>query len=429
MEVQMRKSLFFCVPFLAAFLLFISSNFAEEITYDNYIKYLPLSYPRIISQTKASKELNLYGDPKNDHDYDGIDDDRWKRLRALCKKFSPELYKNTSYSIPLNFMAVVNKTPLLHIDTWDLKGAEKKIIERNSINFAFTDNHLPFHSASLDSSMLFPKNNDTLNCLGKSLRSAFFHIVPFLKSHRENICDEDYKLLNLIREFDPQRKRTAKADPNQVTFKVLYFDFPGEDEKSWKKEYKNIISGSLPESYEKYSGLYAHPFIHQKKEKDGKVGYEFVIQYWFFYPFNDGANNHEGDWEHINVIITIYDEKQPDKLLSKEEIQGILKTEGQTVNDNQLFIKRVEYYFHHKVMILDYMKPNVYLTENKWKKEKKESIVEEKRNEETIWDEIRDRAWEGIEDRETLEINRQPIGYIGGDDKGLACFQHPFGSY
>jgi hypothetical protein len=29
-----------------------------------------------------------------------------------------------------------------------------------------------------------------------------------------------------------------------------------------------------------------------------------VIQYWFFYPFNDWGNDHEGDWEHINVRIS-----------------------------------------------------------------------------------------------------------------------------
>lgn len=27
-----------------------------------------------------------------------------------------------------------------------------------------------------------------------------------------------------------------------------------------------------------------------------------VLQYWFFYPFDDGPNDHEGDWEHINII-------------------------------------------------------------------------------------------------------------------------------
>ena len=28
------------------------------------------------------------------------------------------------------------------------------------------------------------------------------------------------------------------------------------------------------------------------------------MQYWFFYPWNDGGNNHEGDWEHINVVVS-----------------------------------------------------------------------------------------------------------------------------
>ena len=29
-----------------------------------------------------------------------------------------------------------------------------------------------------------------------------------------------------------------------------------------------------------------------------------VVQYWFFYVFNDGGNNHEGDWEGIQLIFT-----------------------------------------------------------------------------------------------------------------------------
>lgn len=30
---------------------------------------------------------------------------------------------------------------------------------------------------------------------------------------------------------------------------------------------------------------------------------QIEIQYWFFYPYNDGWNDHEGDWEHITVIV------------------------------------------------------------------------------------------------------------------------------
>ncbi len=53
-------------------------------------------------------------------------------------------------------------------------------------------------------------------------------------------------------------------------------------------------------------------------------GSETVIQYWFFYPFNASANRHEGDWEHINVVL---DSQDP----------------------NIASITRVEYYFHEEV--------------------------------------------------------------------------------
>jgi hypothetical protein len=59
--------------------------------------------------------------------------------------------------------------------------------------------------------------------------------------------------------------------------------------------------------------VYAHPFMHQGVH---------VIQYWFFYPFNDWINNHEGDWEHINVVITSDDPHTAE-------------------------ISRIIYYFHH----------------------------------------------------------------------------------
>ena len=28
-----------------------------------------------------------------------------------------------------------------------------------------------------------------------------------------------------------------------------------------------------------------------------------AIQYWFYFPFNEWINHHEGDWEHVNVIL------------------------------------------------------------------------------------------------------------------------------
>ena len=81
----------------------------------------------------------------------------------------------------------------------------------------------------------------------------------------------------------------------------MFFDFPGHDESSWKAEYRDPISGNLPRSYSGAAKIYAHPLI-VAVPGTGKESqtYEFAIQYWFFYPFNDGGNNHEGDWEHLS---------------------------------------------------------------------------------------------------------------------------------
>jgi len=49
-----------------------------------------------------------------------------------------------------------------------------------------------------------------------------------------------------------------------------------------------------PESEYQDGTTYAHLFKYKSY---------YVIQYWFFYPFNYAANRHEGDWEHINVIL------------------------------------------------------------------------------------------------------------------------------
>ena len=62
-------------------------------------------------------------------------------------------------------------------------------------------------------------------------------------------------------------------------------------------------------------------YPHLFKLEDGKT----VIQFWYFYPFNDFINNHEGDWEHINVVLS------SDDTLSAE-------------------IVWIDYYFHYKVI-------------------------------------------------------------------------------
>ena len=93
---------------LAIVVLGITSSLsAKEIPRNGYIKYLPITYPKIMSQTEATKFFTLYGD-KNDPAYqdvdpmDGIDDRRFRVLEKLAVRFAPYLVQNTS-DAPMNF--------------------------------------------------------------------------------------------------------------------------------------------------------------------------------------------------------------------------------------------------------------------------------------------------------------------------------------
>ncbi len=87
-----------------------------------------------------------------------------------------------------------------------------------------------------------------------------------------------------------------------------HFNYPGvredDDEgisKNWYHYYFSTTHpkrGAAPE--------FSHTaYVHIFDKGDGNV----VIQYYYFYPFNDFQNNHEGDWQHINVIV---DSHNPD---------------------------------------------------------------------------------------------------------------------
>jgi hypothetical protein len=74
-------------------------------------------------------------------------------------------------------------------------------------------------------------------------------------------------------------------------------DAPGDDRTEggrtrWRKRWDSLVEDkTFPPTQ------YAHLFWLNRAE--GLLG----IQYWFFYPFNEWINRHEGDWEHVNVIL------------------------------------------------------------------------------------------------------------------------------
>jgi hypothetical protein len=82
------------------------------------------------------------------------------------------------------------------------------------------------------------------------------------------------------------------ANGNRIEY---WIDCPGDDRVShgisdWRRRWR--------EAADRTPTQYAHMFWLNRARG------ELVIQYWFFYPFNEWLNHHEGDWEHVNVVVS-----------------------------------------------------------------------------------------------------------------------------
>jgi hypothetical protein len=94
----------------------------------------------------------------------------------------------------------------------------------------------------------------------------------------------------LTEDFDPDTPRVATDYARAVElrtdqFEVLFFDFPGHDEETWKGVYRNPVTKQLRTEYHDAIKAYRHPFIDDVISDDGiHLGYKFVMQYWFYYP-------------------------------------------------------------------------------------------------------------------------------------------------
>ena len=226
---------------------------SQEIPRDEYMKYIPLKYPKIIRQTKASVKMDLFGSPPGseylDMDLDGIDDCRHKVLLDLAVRFAPYLVLNSTL-IPMDFrlfMEREEKFPLF-VDTWNVSGN-------------------PFERVSCEKIDWHTLSRSTLE--------------------------------TLLETFDPfapgAAYRSGAVAPEAAEFQVMYFDFPGDGEETWKQKFEDQRSKALPQEFEDFAKVFVHPFLESVESSvtQGR-GYAFVLQYWFFYPYNDGGNNHRG---------------------------------------------------------------------------------------------------------------------------------------
>ncbi len=89
---------------------------------------------------------------------------------------------------------------------------------------------------------------------------------------------------------------------------LQYFvDAPGDDRKeqglsNWRHRWRAIMNGdpmanAPPEALDYAPTQHAH--VSWFNRDKGLL----ALEYWFYYPYNEWINHHEGDWEHITVIL------------------------------------------------------------------------------------------------------------------------------
>jgi hypothetical protein len=379
-----------------------------EMAKEKYFGYVPLQYPRIVRQTEGDSLFQLYGDRqakgyRDEEPKDGIDDERGRLLQALGVRFAPFLIRNTS-NVPMDMQKTqqIAGTTTLTIDRWDIH-ASAKLTGTETVDFGkLASQPCPAGAISRDS---------------------------LLKVIRGGTAMEDCRVLQLLQEFNPNRPlnerfNTAAVPAEEDPFSVLYWNWPGAGPQSWRKAFESPSTGELRSEFKDAISVYVHPFISTVTETgSGVPTYEFIMQYWFFYPYNDAGNKHEGDWEHINVVIS--PRSQVAKAQTAQQVRAFLTHRPDDLEgDDPVVIRRIDYYFHENVMPLDYSRPNAYASKEEWRREFHQ-LPKEKLGMKEIAAEVRFRAWA---DPGETRVNTHPIGYIGADSKGLELFLYSPGA-
>ena len=86
-------------------------------------------------------------------------------------------------------------------------------------------------------------------------------------------------------------------------FLNIFLDYPGKTPKEWNDTY--LGSGPYAgANFPNTAYVHIYPTILSSYDFDLTV-----IQYHYFYPYNDWWNNHEGDWQRVDVVIDSEKEK------------------------------------------------------------------------------------------------------------------------
>ena len=144
-----RRALFGLWSALASTGALSNSLQAQAIPREEYLRYIPLRYPAMVRQTRASEAFDLYGDA-SDPRYrdvtrvDGIDDRRHQVLLDLSVRFAPYMVMNTT-AVPMSWRRFVEEgSPFpLQVDSWDVSSRGMALeggptVHRPVVNLAIT---------------------------------------------------------------------------------------------------------------------------------------------------------------------------------------------------------------------------------------------------------------------------------------------------
>lgn len=84
---------------------------------------------------------------------------------------------------------------------------------------------------------------------------------------------------------------------------IPHFDYPENTAREWNDTYfgSGPYSGVNPD---RPNTAYVHIDTTTIPKYKAQYGTVTVIRYKYFYPYNDWWNNHEGDWEGIDVVVS-----------------------------------------------------------------------------------------------------------------------------
>ncbi|MYD61426.1 MAG: hypothetical protein F4W91_10325, partial [Gemmatimonadetes bacterium] len=159
------------------------------------------------------------------------------------------------------------------------------------------------------------------NALEQTLIDEFYsNLTSSWQAHLNSIYQNSiHNSINLAQNkfaFLPAALKYTGKPPgfaNGIYFVLAYFDYPGNREKgnnSWYDYYFGRTNPPHSQAGANFKNTaYVHIFQIENAQEPSIRTYngKYVIRYYYYYPFNDWKNNHEGDWQSIDVIVTSRD--------------------------------------------------------------------------------------------------------------------------